>query len=324
MRYALGTDGGGSKTEAVLIDETGQVLAWQRSGPSHALYVTEERARQHYAEAVREVLGTHDPASVWLGFDRDPQAMRDLFASLGPVGGVAPVNEFSAALASVQQTWGMVVHAGTGSFIAAFTPDDRHAHRGGMGPILGDFGSGYDVGHRGLQAAFLDRYPGHETTLAEAIPEYLDVENLNDTFSIVYRGEWGRREMASLAAVVDQQAEAGDAPARQCLLQAADSLADFALEIIDEFGWTQTAFPMIASGSVAQNSRLWWEHFCARILAVAPQAQPLRPQVRPVVGAALLAFKEMGVAWTDELVQHIISTQQPWLASLGYKVSAVL
>jgi hypothetical protein len=33
--------------------------------------------------------------------------------------------------------------------------------------------------------------------------------------------------------------------------------------------------------------------------------------MQPVVGGALLALREMGVAWTPELLERIIETQQP-------------
>ena len=47
----------------------------------------------------------------------------------------------------------MVVIAGTGSIAVGVDADGRTARAGGWGHILGDEGSGYDLGHRGLNAA---------------------------------------------------------------------------------------------------------------------------------------------------------------------------
>ena len=50
MRYFLGVDGGGSKCDAVVIDETGVVCGWGTSGPT--TYVSAEEA----AAASRQAL----------------------------------------------------------------------------------------------------------------------------------------------------------------------------------------------------------------------------------------------------------------------------
>jgi N-acetylglucosamine kinase len=125
-----------------------------------------------------------------------------------------------------------------------------------------------------------------------------------------------RREIAASARVVDEQAEAGDAVARGCLLEAADELAEMALDIVGELQMQGLDFPMIAVGSVAQNSRLWWERICERVRAVAPQVRPVIPQVRPVIGAALLAMQKLEVPWTPELLATIRETQAPFLQTL--------
>ena len=50
MRYVLGFDGGGTKTECVLMDETGAILAHSRSGASNVVNVGPEAAAAALAE----------------------------------------------------------------------------------------------------------------------------------------------------------------------------------------------------------------------------------------------------------------------------------
>src|SRR5215831_18262424 len=56
MRYVLGFDGGGTKTECVLMDETGAILALSRSGASNAVNVGPQASAAALAEAGLQAL----------------------------------------------------------------------------------------------------------------------------------------------------------------------------------------------------------------------------------------------------------------------------
>src|SRR5215470_8761728 len=58
MRYVLGFDGGGTKTECVLINESGAILARSRSGPSNAINVGTEACAAALADAGLQALGS--------------------------------------------------------------------------------------------------------------------------------------------------------------------------------------------------------------------------------------------------------------------------
>ena len=324
MRYALGVDGGGSKCDAVLIDDTGAVVGWGRGGPAHTWYDPPDVVEASYADAVGQALAGVEGARIWLAggvrYDRVRQAIR----AAGKLEAIVPAGEVEAAFACAQEEWGMVLLSGTGSFAHLSAPDGRHLHFGGMGPILGDYGSAYDIGLRGLRAAFASRWTrSRRTSLAEAVPAALGVGSLKEVFDLVYAAKsLSRRKTAALAKVVNREAEVGDAVAIRCLQRAADDLAELAEDLIHELAMEEEAFPVIASGSVAQQSRAWWEHICRRIAAVAPRSRPVIPRVRPVVGAAMIALRAMGVQWTPALMDRIVETQCPLLeAAEGGDVS---
>jgi N-acetylglucosamine kinase len=169
--------------------------------------------------------------------------------------------------------------------------------------VLNDYGSAYEIGLRGLRAAFAsDWTAARRTSLADAMVLALGVSTLRDIFNLVYVKGFGRRQIAALAEVVDAEAEAGDRVARECVHRAADELAETACEAIEELGMGSLSFPAIAIGGVAQRSRLWWKRMCDRLRERAPGVRPVIPPLPPAVGAALLALREMGVAWTAEVV----------------------
>jgi len=317
MKQILAVDGGGSKTDAVLLDETGTVLGWGRGGPVHGFYSTPDEVRASYSEAVAEALGErHPPELVVAGLPHARQIMELVHCAAERVADIT-CGEVDTAFASVQREWGMVVLSGTGSFVYGSTPTGQTRHFGGVGPILGDYGSAYQIGLYGLRAAFSSRWTAARRTSLEAeVPKVYGLPDLKAVFDRVYGPGLSRREIAAAARVVDEQAEAGDRVAVGCLRGAADELAELALDVVNELKLHALAFPMIAIGSVAQKSRLWWERLCERVLAVAPQAEPIIPQVRPVIGAALLAMKHEGIEWTPAVMARIVATQAPFLAGI--------
>src|SRR5580765_1801021 len=56
MRIAMGLDGGGTKTDCVLMDETGLVIARGRGGPSNPARIGMEAAARGVKEASESVL----------------------------------------------------------------------------------------------------------------------------------------------------------------------------------------------------------------------------------------------------------------------------
>jgi N-acetylglucosamine kinase-like BadF-type ATPase len=296
MRYALGIDGGGSKCEAVALDEEGRVVGVGLGGPVHVYYDPPEVIAASYADAVRGALAEVEEGEVWVaGHVPSPEALAEVLGDRRPVGGRLSASEMDTAFASANLDWGLIVLAGTGSFVHGRAEDGRHLHFGGAGPILGDYGSGYAIGLAALRAASAPRWAKRrQTSLKEAVPRGLGVADWHGVFHLVYVDQINRRRVATLAKVVDEEAEAGDAIAQACLQRAADDLADTVVELLEELGFLGQAFPVVLIGSVAQHSRRWRERILERIHAVAPEAWPVIPAVSPAVGAALLARRQMG------------------------------
>jgi N-acetylglucosamine kinase-like BadF-type ATPase len=262
-----------------------------------------------YVEAITGALCVVGGADIWVaghlpeGAPRDAITLHnDLVCHLG-------ASEVDTAFASAQEEWGIIVLAGTGSFVHGRTPDGRDLHFGGRGPILDDYGSAYAVGLLGLRAAFASHWTeARRTSLAEAIPRALDVASLDGVFDRVYIKGITRRKIAALAKTVDAEARAGDRISIDCLHRAADELAELAVDLINELGLADRSFPAIRIGGVARHSRIWWDRVCHHLSKVAPGVRPVIPPVLPAVGAALLALRQIGVAWTADVIARTRET----------------
>ncbi len=309
MRYALGIDGGGSKCDAALMGEDGAVLAWGRGGPTHIYYDPPEVIAGSYVEAVAGALSGVRGAKVWAVGHLPEGAPRDAILAANDLKRYAPANEVDTAFASAQEQWGIIVLAGTGSFVHGRAPGGRDLHFGGRGPIVSDHGSAYAIGLLGLRAAFSSHWTeARRTSLAAAIPEAFGVENLDRVFHRLYVEGVGRRQIAALAKVVDAEANRGDRVAADSLRRAADDLAEVALDVINELAMNDLSFPVIAIGGVARHCRIWWDRICRELSAVAPGVRPVVPAVLPAVGAALLGLREMGAPWTPDVIERARET----------------
>src|SRR5438876_957945 len=125
MRCVLGFDGGGTKTECVLMDETGRVLSRGRSGPSNPFRVGVESASEALQSAARDASQTGgcaitEVAAVVAGLAGTTrhdlaERMRAELSRLFPGSAVKLCTDFELALEAVGESPAIVLVAGTGS-----------------------------------------------------------------------------------------------------------------------------------------------------------------------------------------------------------------
>ncbi|MFP3902813.1 MAG: N-acetylglucosamine kinase [Armatimonadota bacterium] len=309
MRYFVGVDGGGSKCDAVLIDETGLVHGWGRGGAT--AYTGPVVMKRAAYEAVESAVGGREIEDVVLAATWVGTVAARVLAEAGARIEYVPVFEWDAAFAAAGRSWGLAVHCGTGSWAMGVTEDGRELRRGGMGPFVGDEGSGWDIGMRGIRAALKSSWGlDYRTSLAEAIPPALGIDDMMEVVGApITFGEITRGQIASLAPVVIEAAQDGDRIAREILHHAAESLAEIAALVSSGLDITGKGYPLIGIAGVIQGSPAYWriltEHILARDATLVPEVPPFRM----VVGAALEAMRVTGLDITDGIRQRILQTQ---------------
>src|ERR1700691_5927550 len=180
-RYFLGFDGGGTKTECVLVDGAGNVLARSFAGASNPLRAGYTRAWFALSEAGdvvlrRQKLRAKDIAGVCAGLGgagRSSVVNRTttFFERSYPNAAVRVTTDLEVGLeAAFGSGGGILLLAGTGS--AAFGRDShgRTARAGGRGPWFSDEGSAFDIGRSAVRAVSLfDEGRGPATALSKKI-----------------------------------------------------------------------------------------------------------------------------------------------------------
>src|SRR5262245_37808748 len=226
MKVVLAIDGGGSRTRCLTIDSSGSVLGHSESGPSNHLLVNEEIVRRSLAEATRKALsscGLNNNAVACLSaglagvdFDgADAPPMEALLKDLGFDSLVINGDMVIAHAGALQSRPGVVALAGTGSVTLGIGSDGKRVKVGGWGPIYGDEGSAYRIGQMALRAA-ARAYDGRgsATRLTDALLTALGLTDFRQTVARVYVQRMESREIAALARVAYEVAEAGDEVAR--------------------------------------------------------------------------------------------------------------
>ena len=159
--YVIGLDGGGTKTDGVLVGQDGRVLARRCVGASNPNDVGEE-ASAAVVRALAEVLATE--AGVHLadcfvfggisGALNHREGLTARLRSTVPAPGGVEIDSDMVNLLSAElpDRDGACIICGTGS--ACFVRRGQEVFRiGGWGYLLDSAGSGYDIGRQALEAA---------------------------------------------------------------------------------------------------------------------------------------------------------------------------
>jgi N-acetylglucosamine kinase-like BadF-type ATPase len=297
----LGIDGGGSKTHAVLTDSRLRVIAEGFGGPANPARVGVDQALSSISDAIAEacfaagisldqvtsacaaLAGVGDSAH----YDPMNQAIRREFG----LNKILLVTDARAALeGALEGEPGIVVIAGTGSIAMGVGDSGEPARSGGWGPLLGDEGSGYDIGRQALRAvaaSFDGRAP--RTQLTDLVSARLGIETPADLPAAIYGNGFDHAEIASLAELVWQAAQLGDAVAQAILADAGRALGELAVSVIRRLGLESRPLRIACVGSVFNSGEFVLNAMKEAVSRVEPLAEIGPPPHQPAIGAVKLA-----------------------------------
>ena len=128
MTYKIGVDGGGSKTECILVDAAGAIVTRHLAPGSNPSIVGPEQAKLVITDALCALLGTHavniDETMLFMAGNRP--FWQEFVAGLTGFGRVTTADDSLPVLElATDGEPGLVLHSGTGSFVAARDADTR-------------------------------------------------------------------------------------------------------------------------------------------------------------------------------------------------------
>jgi N-acetylglucosamine kinase-like BadF-type ATPase len=323
--YLLGVDGGGTKTDFVLVDRAGVVVAAHQEASAYYLQIGIEGLRQLLARGLEAVLAEagvrgDDVEHVFVGL---PAYGED--SALEPALDALPEqllghrryrcgNDMLCTWAgSLGGADGIGIVAGTGS-IGYGERGGRTARVGGWGELFGDEGSAYWISIRGLNT--FSRMADGRLPRGALYDVFGQAFGLRSDLDLLARalGPDGaaRDRIAALCPLVASAADAGDVQAQAIFDDAAAEIARMAAALRVALRYEPgERVPVSYAGGVFKTGERVLTPLRRCLSALSSDFELRAPLLAPSIGAALYAARDCGRPLGAEAIERLRRWRAP-------------
>jgi len=278
------------------MDESGHATPPASFGPANLKLLSDRQLLEHLRSIA---VAFPQPTAVGIGMAgartlSDQSRLRKVAQTIWPHAACVATHDLDTALAAADADPALprvLVLSGTGSCCYGRGPADRTERVGGWGHLLGDQGSGYDIGLQALRRVVetwdLTQRWG---TLGRFILEHL---HLNEPDQLVgwIHATMGKGPIAALTPVVFRAATRRDPLARAIIDLTVLSLANAALACAHRLAPPGSPMQFVAAGGVLVEQPGFARRVQREILKHWPAATVTRLRSSGSLGAARLAFE---------------------------------
>ncbi|MGH9745474.1 MAG: N-acetylglucosamine kinase [Candidatus Acidiferrales bacterium] len=299
--YFLGLDGGGTKTDCVLVDTAGKTLARSTAGPSNPIRAGYAKAWFTLSDAADVVLEHHhikagDIRGIYAGIGgagRDVVARRiaTFLENAFPAAAVTVTTDLAITLqAAVSDGEGIVLVIGTGSAAYGRSAGGETARAGGRGPWFSDEGSAFDIGRRALAAVVrAEEQRGPETALSDRVLKWLGCAEWNRVLDWVVKNP--DDVFPRIFPLVGELGDKGDPVCQAILLNAAEALSELVTSVVSRLKMTDREISIAKAGGTVGRSKFFDAAIDEGLTRVAPRARLIPLEMKPAEAAAQLAIR---------------------------------
>jgi N-acetylmuramic acid 6-phosphate etherase len=296
----LGIECGGTRTVALAVDSNGTEAARAEFGPANLQLLDDRQLTVHFKVIAGRL---PRPSAVAIGMagartERDFRRIFDAAKKVWPQVPCTATNDLETALlaapASAAAEARVLVLSGTGSCCYGQS-HARSVKVGGWGHILGDKGSGYEIGLRALKATVYhyDRN-GQWPRLGARLLRALMLNEPNDF--IAWAQTATKTDVAALAVEVFSAAEENDQIAKDILEAAANSLARDGIASAGRLAKPDSPVQFVLAGSVLTKQALFADKVITLLREKWSNAEVTVLRRESVWGAVELARTSIGPA----------------------------
>ena len=311
MRYFLGLDGGGTKTQAVLVTEDGELVLERTGGPINILENGEKVFRRNIKDILKPFLVKAEGEIISclgipaVGEFRDSEKIiSQIVESLVGLKPTLVVNDVVVGWAGgTLGKDGVHIVSGTGTIVYG-----RHGKKetrvSGWGSIVGDEGSAYYIGVETLRVVSKQLDSRIEKTmLCDFIFEKLNFKDHYDFIHWIYDSHSDRRSrIASIAVLTYEAAKKGDEFALEILKKSSEELAHAVITAIRNLKLNN---PLISySGSVLVKNEIVRKKF-EEIVKKNVNAKIVPARLKPVLGGVILAMKQIFTDIPETIIKKL-------------------
>lgn len=311
MDYILGVDGGGTNTVAQIADSTGKLITENESGPTNYKSVGIENVKININNSILGAIRNlrisdkiiFKSACFGLaGYDTDEDENiyhKIIFNNkikkyLIPKKTIICNDTRIGLAAGSSSKNGIMIICGTGSNCYGINEKGEEANANGWDYILGDEGSGYEVGLKALRA-LMRAYDGRgeKTLLSETILEDLNIKDISELIRWAYSESFSKEKIATVAETVCRTAEMGDKISIKILEEEAEEAVISVGAVANKLNLSNKEFDLVLGGSVFMCER-YFKAILIEKLKDKFEKIDFKPLTKkPVSGAIRLAIKNL-------------------------------
>ncbi|GAU94968.1 hypothetical protein RvY_06662 [Ramazzottius varieornatus] len=326
-RYYAGVEGGGTSSNAVLLDERAEVLATSTSDTTNMWNIGIEQTSKNIAQMVADLRRNarldRDVVISCLGLclaGADDETMNNKLVShvhshFQPAQDYCIYNDTMGSLATaLPSLTGIVLISGTGSNCVLRNPDGSKMKCGGWGHLLADEGSAYWIATRAVKILFEhdDNYRQSHfdiNVLREQVLKFFKVKQRSEILPYYY-APFQKAAVANMASSIAEGALMGDPLCAYLYHEAGRRLAHhinaITPHIAPELLREPNGVPVVCVGSVWKSWECLKDGFLEALDEAVPPLRMLRLDGSSAYGAAFLAARKVGVTLAIDHLRPII------------------
>ena len=301
MNYLIGFDCGATKSECAIADIKGNILYKNTGGAANFLVTGPDgtskiilsllndclkKMKAEYSEIENIVIGAAGAGRKEDALKLESSLLKLFSADDIIINSLTIVSDAEIALkGAFPNKAGCILIAGTGSIIYGKDEKGNIYRVGGFGRLLGDEGSGFSIGKKGLQAAakYYDGR-GNETLIVRLIREKYSINSADELITKVYKENF---DIASIAEIVITAAENEDQIAHKILLEESEQLVEHLNTIVKKMDSSDLSVSF--AGSLIITKNIYSDMLRDKIKTSLPSVKIVSPKHSPIEGAILLA-----------------------------------
>ncbi|MDN4073870.1 N-acetylglucosamine kinase [Fictibacillus terranigra] len=314
----MGVDGGGSKTQAVIVDQNGKILGKGHSGCSNYQVNGITQALTNIREAISHAMKEADITYNGISFvqyglagadrEKDIRLLETALATLPfPKWNLVCDTMEGLRLGSSSNT-GVVLVCGSGTNAAGRNQEGMVVQTGGFGYLYGDGAVG---GNALAVEAFRSAIRSWElreipSILTQRIPHYFGFNSMEEMWN-QFLDDGLTKVTGDLAIVLHEAAMDGDQLSIRILKQMGQELGRAASSVIKRLGSLPAPIPIILTGSVLQKGKnpAVFDSIKKTIENEGYTIELIIPEMQPVFGAVLLARDQLELPTTLDVISQM-------------------
>ncbi len=300
----VGIDGGGTSTRITFMGLNGELLSCGEGGPSSVDTVDENVTANSINNAYLQCcksLGYEPNIEViaigigGLASKKDALLVEQILNTLSWAKSkkIIAVNDSTIALeGAIDGNEGLCLIIGTGSVCLGKNAKNETHKAGGWGYKFDDYGSGYDLGRQSLKV-MAKTYDGRmeDNKIAHEVFNFLGLQSIDEIPEKLYKNDFTRTDIASLAKIVMENYIKGDEIAVEIVDECIEELTNTIKAVYNNISFENDTVPIATIGGLTSSYPGYVKVLENRVSKEIKALKFVKPKEEPVIGACLLALK---------------------------------